>query len=276
MKACITLLCVATALAGCDSKITGSRGDARQGGSLLVGLAEQPGSLDPALAASDEARQALWLAYTPPMTYRRVGGPQGTQIVPGLAESDPESLAGATAFRFRLRKDLAYSDGRPVLAADFERAVARSVVLNPRARRQLGGIRGVAAYAADPRPRRGISGITVNERTRTVRVELTAPDPGFPDLLTTLWTSPLPPGTATRDLSRTPPAGVGPYRLEGAARGRAYVLTRVRDFRLPGVPAGRVDSVAGAVVRDRTVAHHPDARGHPGRDPGRAARPPAS
>ncbi len=251
MRRALAAGCCALALAGCDSGFTGKRGDARKGGSVLVGMAEPPDSLDPALAASSEARRALWLAYTPPMTYRRAEGARGTETIPGVAESEPEVLDGATAFRFRLRKDLAYSDGRPVLAADFRRAVARSVVLNPRARRALGGIRGVEAYAADPSPRRRIAGIVVNERTRTVRIELTAPDPEFPALLTSLWTAPVPPGTATRDLSRSPPAGIGPYRLESGTRGRSYVLTRVRGFRLEGVPAGNVDSVAGTVVPDR-------------------------
>ena len=222
-------------MAGCDGGITGDRGDATQGGSVLVGLAQPPDSLDPALASSPEALQALWLAYTPPMTYRRAEGAQGTQLMPGLAESKPESLEGATAFRFTLREDLTYSDGRPVLAADVPRAIRRSRALNPAARRALAGI----------------EDIEVDERERTVRIQLRTPDPEFPDLLTTLWTAPVPPGTPTRDLSRTPVAGVGPYRLEARTRGRSYVLTRRRDFRLPGVPAGNADSVAGTVVASR-------------------------
>ena len=249
LLALLGLACVLTA--GCDGGITGDRGDAREGGSVLVGLSEPPDSLDPALAGSPQAIQALWLAYTPPMTYRRAEGAKGTRLVAGLAESAPESQDADTTFRFRLRKGLRYSDGRPVLAGDFQRAVARSVVLNPKARLALGGIRGVDQYAADPRPRQAIDGIQVNERERTVRIELTAPDPEFPEQLATLWTAPVPPGTATRDLSRTPPAGVGPYRLEGPARGRSYILSRVRDFRLASVPAGKVDSVAGTVVRSR-------------------------
>jgi len=228
-------LACALAVAGCDGGITGDRGDAIQGGSVLVGLAQPPNSLDPALASSPEALQALWLAYTPPMTYRRAEGAQGSQLMPGLAESKPESLEGATAFRLTLRDDLTYSDGRPVLAADVPRAIRRSRALNPAARRALAGI----------------EGIEVDERRRTVRIQLRTPDPEFPDLLTTLWTAPVPPGTPTRDLSRTPVAGVGPYRLEGRTRGRSYVLTRRRDFRLPGVPAGNADSVAGTVVASR-------------------------
>ncbi len=143
------------AVAGCDSGITGDRGNARQGGSVLVGLAQPPDSLDPALAASPEALQALWLAYTPPMTYRRAEGAKGTQIVPGLAQSEAEPLDESSAFRFTLRPDLAYSDGRPVRAADVERAIRRSRALNPAARRAFSGNRGgrrerARAHSAHP------------------------------------------------------------------------------------------------------------------------------
>jgi len=227
----VALACALT-VAGCDSGITGDRGAARKGGTVLVGLAQPPDSLDPALAAAPDALQALWQAYTPPMTYRRAEGAQGTQMVAGLAEAAPESMDDGRTFRFKFRRDLSYSDGRSVRAADFPRAVRRSRALNPQARALLSGIRS----------------IEVNERTRAVRVELTAPDPEFPQLLTTLWTAPVPPGTPTRDLSRTPPVGVGPYRLEGRTRGRSYVLTRVRGFGLANVPAGNVDSVTGTVA----------------------------
>ena len=227
------LACVVAS--GCDSGITGDRGDAREGGSVLVGLPERPDSLDPALARSPVALQALWLAYTPPLTYRRAEGAQGTQLAPGLAESAPDAEEGNRVFSFTLRKGLKYSDGRPVLAADVGRAIRRSRALNPEARRALAGIEEVDA----------------DERTRTVRIRLGVPDPEFPDLLATLWTAPVPPGTPTRDLTRTPVAGVGPYRLEAPTRGRAYVLTRRRGFRLAGIPAGNVDSVAGTLVPDR-------------------------
>ena len=85
----LALACGLLAATGCDSGITGDRGDARKGGSVLVGLSEAPDSLDPALASSPEALQALWLAYTPPLTYARAEGAKGTQMVPGAAESEP-------------------------------------------------------------------------------------------------------------------------------------------------------------------------------------------
>ncbi|MGI8749285.1 MAG: ABC transporter substrate-binding protein [Thermoleophilaceae bacterium] len=247
MKALYAVVLVALTVlaAGCNSGIGGDRADARKGGSVLVGLPSGPDSLDPAVARSPEALQALWLAYTPPLTYRRAGGARGTEIVPGLAERMPEASAGDTTFRFTFRKGLHYPDGRPLLAGDFERAIGRARALNPPARRELSGVEDIVA----------------DERTRTVRIELAAPDPAFPRLLASTWATPVGPGPPARDISSSPPAGIGPYRLKGSSRGRAYVLSRRRDFRLANVPAGNVDSIAGVVVRDSSRRTNQTLRG---------------
>ncbi len=239
------------AATGCSSGFDQDRGDARRGGSILVALAKPPGSLDPATASSAEALQALRQAYTPPFIFRHVGGAAGTKIVPALAAAAPQSEDGGATWVFGFRKRLRYPDGRPLLASDFERALQRALVLNPRAARALKGVVGAAAYPRFPDAREGIFGVTVDEVKRTVRIELTAPDPGFPRLLTESWAAPVPPGTPARELRRSPPPGIGPYVLSRGAPGRAYLLTRRRGFRLAGVPAGNVDSIEGTVLPQR-------------------------
>lgn len=214
---------------GCNSGSDGDRGDARKGGSLLVGLGRPPDSLDPAVASSPEALQALRLAYTPPLTYRHAAGAGGTQIVAGLAERVPEGSADATSFSFTFRDKLRYSDGRRLQASDFDRAIRRARALNPVARRELSGVGTIVA----------------DERTRTVRIELDAPDPGFPGLLAATWAAPVPAGTPLRETS---PPGIGPYVPKRPGRGEVYEYSRRRGFRLPGVPAGNADAVTGVVV----------------------------
>lgn len=248
LSVCVFL--AALAATGCNSGLDSDRADARKGGSVLVGLPSAPDSLDPAVARSPEALQALWLAYTPPLTYRHAGGATGTQIVPGLAERMPEASPDSKSFRFTFRAGLRYSDGRPLLAGDFERAISRALALNPVARRELSGVVGAAGAGGLGDPSQGIEGIVSDDRTRTVRIELAVPNPGFPRLLASIWAAPVPLGTPARDLSSSPPAGIGPYRPEGSSRGKAYVLSRRRDFRLAGVPAGNVDSITGVVIGD--------------------------
>jgi peptide/nickel transport system substrate-binding protein len=219
---------------GCSGEIGGDRDDARKGGSVLVGLAAAPNSLDPARASNAEALQALLPVYTPPMTYRRAQGTAGTQVVPALADAAPAASVGFTTFRFRFRDGLRYGDGRALRASDLPRALRRARALNPAARRALAGVQDVET----------------DDRTRVVRILLRAPDPSFPRVLAALWAAPVPAGTPTRDLSGAPPPGIGPYRLLGRRPGRAYVLARRRDFHLAGVPAGNVDSIGGVVVPD--------------------------
>lgn len=227
-------LALVVLLAGCSGEIGGDRADARKGGSVLVGMARAPDSLDPARASNAEALQALLTAYTPPMIYRRAAGAAGTQVVPGLADAAPSPSSDSTTFRFRFRDGLRYGDGRALRASDLPRALRRARALNPAARRALAGVDSVRA----------------DDRTRVVRIRLKAPDPGFPRVLASLWAAPVPAGTPTRDLSAAPPPGIGPYRLVRRPRDRAYVLVRRRGFHMAGVPAGNVDSIAGVVVRD--------------------------
>ncbi len=241
----LTLGVLGLVVAGCNSGLSGDRADARKGGSVLVGLAKAPASLDPAVAADQTALQAVRLAYTPPLTYRHAGGGRGTEIVPALAEGMPTVSADYRTVRFTFRRGLRYSDGRRLQAGDFELAIRRALVLNPRARRALAGVVGVRDARHD------VAGITTDQRTRTVRIDLAAPDPNFTSVLASTWAAPVSSGTPTRDLSSAPPAGIGPYRAVRRRRGQVYAFSRRRGFRLANVPAGNVDSVSAVVVPER-------------------------
>ena len=197
---------------------------------MTVGLAAAPDSMDPAMASSPEALQAVWLAHTPLLTYARRSGSAGTRIVPGLAEKVPEPSEDGLTWVLTLREGLLYSNGREVRARDFERAIRRARRLNPRVRRELARVDDISA----------------NDRTRRIRIVLDRPDSLLPYRLASTWAAPVPSGTPTRELRSVP--GVGPYAVGRRARGTAYVLARRRDFDLPGVPRGNVDVIAARVV----------------------------
>jgi peptide/nickel transport system substrate-binding protein len=227
------------------------RGDAHAGGSLVIAEATAPESLDPALAASPVARRAAWLAYTPPLTYRRVEGEDGTDLVPALAEELPESSEDGRSYSFRLRSGLRYSDGRPLRASDFERAVARSLRLSPRGRALWGDVVGARAYAAGEGDSTDIRGIAANDRNGRVRIELENPDRLFPYALASLAAAPVPRGTPLRDLSAKPPPGIGPYRVSQVRSGGDVLLTRRRDWTLPNVPAGNAQEIVTRTIPDQ-------------------------
>jgi peptide/nickel transport system substrate-binding protein len=224
------ILLVVLGLAGCATG--GDRGgNAREGGSIAIGAAKVPTTLDPSLAVDVRGLQMLWLVYTPLLTYRRAEGQDGTDPVPGLARDLPEVSDGGLTYTLRLRRGLRYSNGTPVRAGDFERAVERVREL----RSPLAPL-----YA-------GISSIDGDRRSGTIRVTLTHPDPAFPQILALPSSAPLPRGTHAQDLSAHPPPGLGPYRIARVHQGRRVVLVRARDFHPAGLPTGHVDSIA--VVR---------------------------
>jgi peptide/nickel transport system substrate-binding protein len=244
------LTVVALTVAGCSGDAE-PRGDAREGGSVVVAEAVAPDSLDPALAASAAARRTAWLAYTPPLTYGRVEGKGGTELMPALAEQLPETSDDGRTYTFVLRPGLRYANGVPLRAGDFERAVARSLRLNPRAVGAFGDIVGARAYARAKGSQVDVEGIVVDDRERSVRIELETPDRLFPFALASTLAAPVPIGTPLRDLSEDPPPGIGPYRVSQVRRSGDVVLERRPDWRLTGVPAGNPQEIVTRTIPDR-------------------------
>lgn len=243
------LTAVALTVAGCSGDAE-PRGDAREGGSVVVAEAAAPDSLDPALATGAAARRAAWLAYTPPLTYGRVEGKGGTELVPGLSEALPETSDDGRTYTFAFRPGLRYANGVPLRAGDFERGVARSLRLNPRAAGAFGGIVGARAYASSKRAQADIPGIVADERQRSVRIELETPDRLFPFALASTLAAPVPIGTPPRDLSEDPPPGIGPYRVSQVRRNGDVVLERRPAWRLTGIPAGNPQEIVTRTIPD--------------------------
>jgi peptide/nickel transport system substrate-binding protein len=213
----------ALALAGCPG--IGSKGSAREGGTIRVGVSRSLHSLDPGVATGPAAREALWLVYTPPVTYAHS---DEVKLVPGVATAVPKRAAAGTLYNFTLRRGLRYSDGRAVRAGDVAYAIRRSRALSPEARRLFGGVRRMVA----------------NDRTRRVRIELQRADPDFPYALATTFAAPVPRSTPARDTTRRPPPGVGPYAFAKSVPGREFVLRRNPRFELPGLPRGYLTEIS--------------------------------
>jgi ABC-type transport system substrate-binding protein len=194
--ACAVGLAAVLGLAGCMGG-NNQEGSARDGGSIGIGASALPRTLDPALAAEPSELQLLWLVHTPLLTYRRAGGRDGTELVPGLAEDMPKVSGDGMTYRLSLRPGLTYSNGAPVRPGDFERAIDR-----------LRALHSPLAPLYDE-----VVSIEADARTRLIEVTLARPDPAFPYTLALPAAAPVPRGTPQKDLSGRPPAGMGPYRL---------------------------------------------------------------
>jgi peptide/nickel transport system substrate-binding protein len=222
---CALVLVTAFGLAGCVGG-DGPGGSARDGGSIDIGVSALPETLDPALASEPSELQLLWLVHTPLLTYRRASGRDGDDVVPGLARALPRVSKSGQSYRLSLRPGLQYTNGAPVRAGDFERAIDRLRALDSPLAPLYSNIVSIDADAA----------------TGAIHVTLARPDAAFTHVLALPASAPLPRGTPVKDLSDRPPPGVGPYRL--VRSGKRIALLRRRTFELPGVPAGHIDRIS--------------------------------
>jgi len=203
--------------------------------SALVLMDGGPNSLDPALGDNPQALEADWLVYTPLLTYLHTDGVAGTRPIPALATTVPTVSDGGTLYTLTLRPGLRFSDGEPVRASDFTRALERAVRLWPPAGRLLTGhIVGASAFAAGRT--RTIAGISTDDRTGEIRIRLTGPYGAFENLLALPVLAPVPAGTPLHGESRAPPPGVGLYTLADILPGRSFSLIVNPGWRSLGIP----------------------------------------
>ena len=127
----------------------------------------RPDSLDPAVASSPEALQALWLAHTPGADLSRARRARaGTQVVPGLAENMPEVSDDGLTWTFTLRKGLRYADGRAVRRGRLRASPAAGPAAEPgrRGAARRRGWRSRVRACRDPGGR--LEGVVADARTR--------------------------------------------------------------------------------------------------------------
>ncbi|HEY4278869.1 MAG TPA: ABC transporter substrate-binding protein [Conexibacter sp.] len=209
-----------------------------------------PDYLDPQLGYTTQSVEATWITYTPLLTYRHEEGQAGTELIPGLAQAIPRISADGKTYDMTLRRGLRFSDGRPVVASDFDYTIERAI------RTPWGGrsfftnyIVGAADY--DTGRARSISGITSDDATGRITIRLTEPYGAFGNVLAFPAAGLVPRGTPFRNLSNTPPPGVGPYEITNVSPNRTFTLRRVPGFaamRIPDIPTGNLDSVRVDIV----------------------------
>ncbi|HKF81965.1 MAG TPA: ABC transporter substrate-binding protein [Solirubrobacterales bacterium] len=249
LLAALAVVVIALSLTACGSSSGGS-GD----GVLRATFSSFPDYLDPALSHSEEGWTAIYNTYVPLLTYRHADGKAGSEVIPGLARSLPEISADGLTYRFRLRDGLRYSDGEPVVASDFERAVERVFLLNSSGSPFYTDIVGAAEFAKSKQG--GISGITTDDESGEITIELVRPRGTFLQELALPFTAPLPAGTPDEDLSADPPPATGPYEIVSSKPGRGWSYDRnpywakANEKAMPQLPSGYVDKIEVTVLRN--------------------------
>jgi peptide/nickel transport system substrate-binding protein len=268
-------VCIAAAAAVAAISVLTGCGSSEKvvGGSARVAMATPPDYLDPQLASTPEAAEADWIAYTPLLTYRHKSGADGTELIPGLAQRLPRISPDGRTYRLALRKGLVYSNGRPVRASDFAYTIERAIRLGWPGRHFLtDNIVGAAEFESGES--RDISGISTDDASGQITIQLVRPWGAFENVLALPATGLVPTGTPMRDLSAKPPPGVGAYRITDVVPGRRWTMVRNDSFdalELPDIPSGSLERIAVKVIHNPVTAANKVFTGRAdGYDPGAA------
>ncbi len=250
--AVIGLALVALGLTSCGGGAT-----AEQGGDLRFDAGSFPDHLDPQLSTGVEGWEAEYNTYIPLLTFQHATGRDGSNVVPGLAKDLPAISADGRTYSLQLQQGLRYSDGTPVKASDFRRAVERLFDLDSGGAPLYAGIVGAAQYRAGEAS--SISGIEADDATGAITIRLTRPDGEFEDKLALPFTAPVPPDTPAKDQTADPPPSTGPYTISASDPPHRFVLERNPEWEsanqglVPDVPTPHADRITETVVKSRSA-----------------------
>jgi peptide/nickel transport system substrate-binding protein len=254
------LLSLALALAACggDSSDTktaaggspSSGGGGKEGGSITYLMGTAPDYLDPHEGYTTQSAENTWISYLGLVTYKHEEGTAGGELIPALAEELPKASNGGKTYTMTLRKGLKYSNGKAVKASDFTYSVERMLRLNWGGKSFITNyVKGSAAF--DSKKAKSISGITADDATGKITIELSEPYGAFANVLAFPSLGMVPKGTAMKNLSNDPPPGVGPYELTSVVPNRSWTVKKVpgfADFKIPDIPTGHLDSIKVKIV----------------------------
>jgi YVTN family beta-propeller protein len=181
-------------------------------------------SIDPAFWSRPPLQTMIYDAL---VGFWRVGGRQGNQLVADLATTIPSPSGDGRTYRFQLRPNIRYSDGRRVRPADFRYALERIYKLkSPQLGPAFSFLIGADTCLKQPLRCDLSRGVVADSARNTITFHLAAPDPDFGNKLVQL--APVPEGTLNRILAAHPPPGTGPYAV---ASNTARQVTLVRNPR---------------------------------------------
>jgi ABC-type transport system substrate-binding protein len=201
-------------------------------GTILVPMAGQVAGLDPALSQSVEQDEVLPSIYE--TLTRDVGE---AQIVPWLA-AEFRSEEGGRRYRFRLRDDVSFHDGRRLTARDvrysFERLLQHR---QSRSRWRYSSIEGARAILnGETSALSGFNIVSAGEFT----IDLERPVSIVPGLMSFNAAAILPEGTAECGSDwRHGSVGTGPFRVTRFEPGRLLELERNPQYWREGFPRSR-------------------------------------
>jgi ABC-type transport system substrate-binding protein len=182
---------------------------------LVVSQTQDFPSLDPALAQTQEAWELEYATCAKLVNYPPVPGYRGTRLVPEVAAAMPRVSDDRRTYVFTVRRGWRFSNGDPVTARSFARALERA--------RSPELVSPADGYL------REVGGWTARGRVLTIRLRSPAPD--FLQRLALPYFCAVPASTPDRQVDTLPSAG--PYAIERYRPGRSLLLSRNPYYRGP-------------------------------------------
>lgn len=231
----------------------GSSSSATSGGTITIAAGTAPLSADQGLDFTTQGTELYSVVNTPLLTFARgVQGVGGTKIEPALAQSLPTVSNGGKTYTFMLRPGLHYSNGTPIQASDVTYALERDIKIPWQAASFVSAyIAGGTAYANGKA--KTISGITTDNATGKIVVNLVAPFAPIVDIFALAGTAPVPPSTPMKNLANTGTIGDGPYMWGPITPNQSYTLVKNPKFDVPGLPRGHADKIVFQVNSNVTA-----------------------
>lgn len=227
----LTLVLTVAACGGNDdtpvAAPSGVAGGVAKGGTLKILSQADFEHLDPARTYVSNALNASRLIIRTLTTFKSAPGEEGNQIVGDLAEGIGEASADGKTWTFKLKDNLKYEDGSPIVAADIKYGVERTfsdqLPEGPQYAKQylVGGDKYKGPYV-DPK---GLPAIEVPDE-KTIVFKLKQPVGDFNQAVTLPVFSPVPEAQDKQTQYDNRPFSSGPYKIETYQRQKSMVLVR--------------------------------------------------
>jgi peptide/nickel transport system substrate-binding protein len=217
---------------GSERPALGSTPSAEQdGGIFRVALHALAGIdyMDPALASSPPGWALLDTTCARLLSYPDTGVPEGFRLEPEVAVAFPTVSSDRKTYTFRLRPGFRFSDGSPVRASAFARAINRTLApeMNSPAVHYVRDVVGAGRVLAG----KASSASGVVARGNTLVVRLTRPAPDFPHRMAATFFCAVPPELPIDPEGVGASPAAGPYYVAEYRRGERVVLRENRFYR---------------------------------------------
>ena len=198
-----------------------------RGGTLRLDDFISIDSVDSATGAAESGWAVLDAVGDGLVAFKRVAGLDGETLVPDLATSLPLPTDGGRTYTFHLQRGIHYSNGDPVRASDFRRALERD--LRTDSQDYYGGFLGddkcTESHCDLSR------GVVTDDRAGTVTLHLRQPNPELEYQLTLPYAFPVPREVSMTKTARLGVPGTGPYMVRDFKKNKRLVLVRNPRFR---------------------------------------------